>query len=423
MCGSAPLFVALGGYYLVEPLQMLVASWFILVMTRAPAWPPALTLGHLLAASACALLAKQTTPLFCVWPGLIALVVALYRVRKGDAWGWQTRAAQIVLLAGGLLGLGTSIWYWRNWQTSVAYVVANTRGPVAAIWGKEDAFLETLRYWIKILASTLVIPSLVLLVLVLVAGGIAYRLMGDRYGASRHLDMCGLAGALQVVTVLVVFSLSANHQPRFLLPVLPAAALVVCWSVAQFSKGWLTGLAIIVFAAQLAWVWGFAFGLLVVHPGGLQRQIDDGGQEAALLQSIVTRTCRDVTTASYTNTIAIDPAFRGDWLAPEPANYVASRDAYGRSRRPACEYDYLGGGFLGEGADRAWDDMVSKGVRYVVTVDPRVHSVPTKTYNRALDGTHFPLFWSTLERSPLFAAESPLSEDRGIVIFRRVDRK
>ncbi len=70
----------------------------------------------------------------------------------------------------------------------------------------------------------------------------------------------------------------------------------------------------------------------------------------------------------------------------------------------------------------AWDDLVSQNVRYVITIDPSVHTVPLKTYNRALDEKHFPLFWSELQRSPVFRAEPDLPEDPGVRIFRRLDQ-
>jgi len=223
-----------------------------------------------------------------------------------------------------------------------------------------------------------------------------------------------------VVTVLIAFSYNVNREVRFRLPMLPSAGVVVCWSVAHFGSRLLTGLAVIAFAGQVGLMWGYIFHVFLPEPHTFVRGIDRDGQDARLLESIVAGTCYDTTPLRYVNTIAIDPAFRGDWLAPEPANYVATRDTR-NADRPKCVYDYIGGGFLGERADAAWGDLVSQNVRYVITVDPGVYTAPTKTYNRALDDKHFPSFWSELERSPLFRPEPPLPEDPGVRIFRRVD--
>jgi hypothetical protein len=260
-----------------------------------------------------------------------------------------------------------------------------------------------------------------LVVLGIVALAIVHRVITGRDDAGRYFTICAFAALLQIVTVLIVFSYSNNREIRYLLPLLPAAALVVCWSVAHFGSSLLTGLAVIAFAGQLVLMWGGTFGLFSVDPHIVLRRIDAGGHNLRLLEAIVAHTCYDTAPQPYANTIAIDPAFRGDWLAPEPANYVAARDAIRNAKGPSCVYGYAGGGFLGERADTAWDDLVSQNIRYIVTVDPRIHTVPAKTYNRALDEKHFPILWSHLEQSSLFSAEPPLPEDPGIRIFRRMD--
>ena len=422
ICASPPLFVTLGSYYMVESLQTLVAAWFIFVMAAARRWRPALTLGLLFVGSASAALTKQTTALFCVWPGLIALVCALHRARTRHDWGWQTPAVMIAWIAAVMLAAATSMWYWRNWKTSMAYVIANTRGPVGAIWGKEDSFASTLIYWLGTLPGTLILPAIAPVMLGLIAAAIFHRAVTARDDAGPYFSICGVAALVQVITVLIAFSYNVNRESRFLLPMLPSAALFVCWSVAHFGSRLLTGLTLIAFAGQFVLVWGYIFHVLLPAPHILVRGIDRDGQDARLLESIVARTCYDAAPVRYVNTIAIDPAFRGDWLAPEPANYVASRDARHNPNGPACVYDYVGGGFSGERADSAWDDLVSQNVRYVITIDPSVHTVPLKTYNRALDEKHFPLFWSELRRSPVFRAEPDLPEDPGVRIFRRLDQ-
>src|SRR5262249_42673546 len=160
--------------------------------------------------------------------------------------------------------------------------------------------------------------------------------------------------------------------------------LVVCWAVAHFGSRLLTGLAVIAFAGQLGLMWGYIFHVPLPAPHFVVRVIERDGQDARLLESIVARTCYDSTPTRYVNTIAIDPAFGGDWLAPEPANYWATRNPLNTPKGPACVYDYMGGGFLGERADSAWDDLLSQNIRYVITADPDVYPVPSKTYNRAL---------------------------------------
>src|SRR5438094_10481985 len=51
---------------------------------------------------------------------------------------------RIALIAGTMQAAATWAWYWRNWHATVLYVMTFTRGPVAAIWGKEDTFVRAL---------------------------------------------------------------------------------------------------------------------------------------------------------------------------------------------------------------------------------------------------------------------------------------
>jgi tetratricopeptide (TPR) repeat protein len=151
------------------------------------------------------------------------------------------------------------------------------------------------------------------------------------------------------------------------------------------------------------------------------RGLDREGKDARLLESIVARSCRDDEVGRYLNVAAIDPNFRGDWLAPEPANYVATRDQAGRAPKAPCDYAYLGGGFFGSEASKAWDLLIAQRVRYVITLDPGMYSVPVNVINEALRPENFQILWTNLNHSGFFTREAPLSEDPGITVFRRLD--
>jgi hypothetical protein len=119
------------------------------------------------------------------------------------------------------------------------------------------------------------------------------------------------------------------------------------------------------------------------------------------------------------NTIAIDPNFRGDWLAPEPANYVAARDLGTSAAKPPCDFVYLGGNFFGSAAAIAWKGLVEGNVQFVITIDPGVHAVPVNVYNEALTPENFAILWKNLNDSGLFVREPAPAGDDGIAVFRR----
>jgi hypothetical protein len=410
---SAPLFVMLGTYYMVESIQCLAVACFILIMVRAGSWDPATTIGVLLAATAFAIMTKATTPFFCIWPGLVALTTTIHRSRTGAAWRWREASAWLTI--GVCLMIVAGAWYYRNWAAVVAHLRAASTGPVAAVWGKEDTFLNTLLYWFGALPHNFVfIPFLAHALVLLVTVAIFVR-RSDSVRFSKAI----LVVVLEIATVLGAFSLSTNRETRYLVPLLPYIAILICWSVQQVRNRIVTSVALTVFGLQLTVVYSIAFGITTPPAGALIRVLDRDGKAARVLESIVARTCRERRPVRYANVVAIDPSVRGDWLAPEPANYVAVRDQAGRDPEPPCQYQYLGGNFFGSSAEKAWEALVAERVEYVVTLDPNVYPVASQVYNETLNRENFPIIWFKLEDGTQFTREGSLVEDSGIAIFRR----
>jgi hypothetical protein len=140
---SAPLFVTLGTYYMVESIQGLAVACFILIMVRAGSWNPATTLGVLLAATAFATMTKATTPIFCIWPGLVALATTIHRSRTGATWRWRDACAWLSI--GVCLIIVAGAWYYRNWAAVVSHLRGATTGRVAAVWGTNPTKFRLLR--------------------------------------------------------------------------------------------------------------------------------------------------------------------------------------------------------------------------------------------------------------------------------------
>ena len=287
------------------------------------------------------------------------------------------------------------------------------------LWGKEDTYLNTLAYWVQTAREINFLPGLAeLSLLIAVSAVVLYAARVKR--APTHFSLCAGVAALQIVTVVMVFSLSPNRQSRFLLPVLPYVALVIGWSLAQINRGWVTALGFAAFAIQFVLLHGQGLNLLpVVSPLVLPvQQLADTGR---VLDSLVARTCPESSPSPIWNIIAIDPYIQGDWLAPEPANYVVARQRFRRGGALPCHYGYFGEGFFGSEVSQAWDSMLARQTQYVVVVDPAKYSTPPQVANQALSRENFPRVLRKLETSELFTQEPPLVENTGILIFRRVE--
>ena len=415
---SAPLFISFGTYYMVESMQTLAVAWFVLIMSLAPRWSRTLILGQLSGAAAFALLSKEIQPLFCLWPGLVSLSY-VFRTREIQASENTPRSTIIFTFVLGIpLIVATLVWYYRNLALVARHLYAGSYGPgVRIFWGKEDTYLNTLVYWLSTTKNVFFLPGVWEWGLLLITGGVIYH-FARSHRPMKHFTVCAAAAALQIVTVLLVFSLSLTRQPRFLLPVIPYFAVLVTWSVAQLKHWTIAGLTLAAFTVQLALLQGQALNLIPSLLPWL-RPFDRDAKNGRVINSLVGRTCIKTASSPYLNILAIDLTLQGDWLGPEPANYVVAKNSLLQNRRPPCYYGYLGVDFFGSTVADAWNSMLSNRARYFITVDPKIYMVPAFVLNKTLNQDNFPVILEKVQTSGLFEAEPPLREDPGILIFRR----
>src|SRR4030095_5375626 len=119
LIASAPLFVGMSHQYFSEPLQLLGVAWFLMIMSFAPQWNRAVILTQLMIATPVAMLAKASSPLYCLGPGLVAL---WYVFKPGQSAGkreWLQKRVVGALPAGIVLSVATIAWYYWN----ITYVI------------------------------------------------------------------------------------------------------------------------------------------------------------------------------------------------------------------------------------------------------------------------------------------------------------
>ena len=408
---GAPLFVTYGNVLMVEMLQIVAAAWFVAIAAFAPRWPRALVLAQLAAAAAFAALAKTTTLVFVVFPALVALASA---VRRGEPWsrGLRDRATRLALAAAILLGAAALLFYLRNWPSLFNYFRA---GAGSSVWGKVDTPLATAAYWLAAIGRHAITPWGLSGLAALALFACAPRL-ARRTATSPHFRRCALAAAAQMVTMIALFSLSSNRMPRFMAPILPLFAVVVAWAVASLGSRIARGAAIAALSAQFVVVHASSFGMVEAYRDAI-RPLDRAGTRSGLLTAIVDATCDGSGRAPVT-IIAIDAAFRGDWLAPASATYLATERRFLGKTAADCRYDYLGRRFFGLKSG-SWESLTKSDVGFVVATDPAIHPPLAKTFNFGLNPERYPEVWERLSTSELFARVGPVGGEPGIVLFRR----
>lgn len=263
---ASPLFVAMSHEFYAEPLQALAVAWFVFIMVRSRGWSRQRIIGNLMAASALAMAAKISSPLYCLVPGLIAVSRAC---KAGPG------RARIALWGGAFLLVLTAAWYLKNGAGTLAFArMSFSDGEPASWW-------DRLRYWATVfrLGAAPYVQAVI----------IGAAMVKTREG---HPFMAALAA------VLLVFSFSANPCARYLLPALVFIPILLAWALERLDRPWLTKAALACFFLQFAVVHAGTLGLLPLPESAsasaiFLRRVDWDPRELEELEAAVDATCRE----------------------------------------------------------------------------------------------------------------------------------
>lgn len=153
--------------------------------------------------------AKQTFGFFFILPGAyVGLRVLMTRDR---------RAILNLLLAGAIIAIIIAIWYGPHLQDAIAIYRINQRGALDENEPPVFSCTSLIFYWHTLISAQMQMPFAILFGL-----GLIYSLIRARR-ESLMLYLWLLSG-------IIMFTLVANKDVRYTVPVLPAAALLsACW--------------------------------------------------------------------------------------------------------------------------------------------------------------------------------------------------
>ncbi len=411
MIASAPLFVAMSHQYFAEPLQLLAVTWFVMIMSFASSWNRAVILSQLVLATTIAMLAKVSSPLYCLGPGLLALWhvfnPSLSRTFRSE---WLQKPVLVVIGLGILIWVATIGWYYTNLHWVIQHASDSSFGPVVKLyWGTKGPFFSVITFWLTAMKESFFLSSVLLMSAVILGVGlIVYAISRNR--PTKHFTACGCIAALQLALVLCVFSLSPTKDTRYLLPVLPYVSLLICWGVAQINKPMLASVVILIFSVQLVSTYGQAFGLVQVTSQAWLQLPNRDRKNATVLNSVVVRTCAK-TGPRYWNTFGIELP----WFNRESAGYYAAKSLAPHNRL-GCYYGTVRVFF--SDVDAVWNDMLSLNIRYYITMRPDPNPVASDWHSQLVNQNYRPIL-EKVESSPLFELEPAVIEDPAVLIFHR----
>jgi hypothetical protein len=418
---SAPLFVGISQQFYVEPLQLLAVAWFVLILSAATRWSPAMTLGQLLAAVPLALLAKVTSPMYCLVPGLVALWCVGKGWRSiGDRHEWSRLSVVATIAVAIPLNVATALWYWNNITYVMHHVAVAFSGPVSALFGQRDSFLTTLTFWLQIVQHVFFMQPVALTGAVLFGLGVLSYCWGQPRGP-RHFTTCCVCSTVQILVTLCAFSLSDSRDVRFLLPLLPYVSVTMAWSVAQLNVPLVTAVATFMVLAQLTIVHAQSLGLMSSHlETAYVRELNRDPERGLVVDSIVERTCSDDRAAgsrgTYWNIIGESRA----WLNVNTLRYTAAKRRV-LNKGGSCSYSGVGGYFVVDD-EAEWERILSLAPHYYIATEPDVYPPLSDKISQAINGVNVPLR-KRVETSGLFERQAGPQYDPGVAIFRRIQQR
>jgi hypothetical protein len=264
----APLFLAMSHQYVAEALQLFGVTYFYFLAATGHGMRRMTLLGNLLLATAIALLAKVTSPIYCLLPGLIVTYTffqkpdAKEKVYPKDArWGW------LWLVAGVILCVGCATWYLKNLPAMRQTLKLQTSLEFTLDYGRAGTFFEKLNYWLHAMLSSFQFPWVIVGQLLLVGVGVALpRIVGGngtkpRESGQWRFDLLAICSVIHVAAVVCLCSTNYNEETRYLLPLLPAIATINIWLISKIRQPWLLSAVIVLLSAQWICVCSQALGL------------------------------------------------------------------------------------------------------------------------------------------------------------------
>ena len=254
---ASQLFVGLSHQMYTEPLQTLVVAWIVYVSTQAREWPKARIAIHLVSALVLGALAKTTTPLYCALPCAYSAWFVVTRAEACDLPAeLKMRRSRILSVAFGSLAIPCALWYYRHLRIAWQHVRESSYGDVAVHYASRDTVPHKLIAWSHLLAQSFFGPYLIWGTVTVLGLGflLIYRRRGSpKSGRQPSVQALSIVSALQVSIVLFAFSLNITVDARYLLALLPSAAIVFM-QVCALLPGRLLAALFMVAAVQFAHV-------------------------------------------------------------------------------------------------------------------------------------------------------------------------
>jgi len=403
---SAPLPAAMAHQYLVESLQVFAVTYIFWIAVAAPEFSRLRLLAHLLTAAAVALLAKSTSPVYCVLAG----VLTVYYFFCATSWvkDRRDRARSLTLLfIGSVLAAGALGWYAHNLQHVIDFARIATSGPVALNYGAAGTFYSKLVYWLRATRASFFVPFAVTALSLIVLAGVYFAWKHGYRARPKHANLIAAIALMHVLFVLALFSSQINQENRYLLPLLPCIAICLMWMLSLSVRALSGTLACALMAIQFVVTTAQALNLTKADPRisyWLQPYSSDGTARAELSE-LIRATSVPGTEFRY-NISGVELP----WLN---ANSLEFHAAQGRLETGRRNY-FTSLGYAETDVEKAWTRLEQIRIVYFVSLEESKQPNPPDFINRVT----LPILKRVVSDPDFTRVDFP--SRLGILLFRRI---
>ena len=409
LTASAPLFVALSHSFFAEPLQLCAVTYAFWIAARSREMGFFRLLAHSVVAVSVGMLAKATYPLYTLGPGLIISWRLYTIVKNGEI---ETRKLPLFLLVGsGALLTMCCIWYARNLGTVISFIKLASSSEIALDYGSQANIITKLRYWSGALKFSFTADwtGLILLFVFLFALCINIRSKKKEAGWSISFKQAFLCTSFfQILFVLLVFSLNINEETRYLLPIIPAFAILIALNIVSAQSRVMVYSALLILLMQYTIVHSYSQGMTVNKQGITYhlKPVTTDPAKRREVEKIIDETSRH----EHANRMSIT-GIELPWFNANTLSFFAQKQALHKKFRVY----YTSLGYAETDPEKAWNRLQTLRAIYFITMEYKRHPRPPNFLNRI----SLPI-QQRIEASQQFSQEQ-FDSKFGIVVYKRTE--
>lgn len=379
MYSASPLAVGMTHQYLTEVPQLFAITYFFWIAAKSTVLEKEPILLHILLATSLAISIKITSPIYCIFPALIAL----FAVMKKRPFSGKTiflffKNNLAILSFSLLIFLFTACWYLENIFNVVNFASLAASSDIALDYGKRDLFLNKLVFWLSALKKSFFLPETWTIFLAVFVLAIIGLIRGIRkhstYSVSNPLAMLSVASLLHISGVIALFSLNINEENRYLLPLLPSLVVLAYLAIYLLNKKLVTYALIISFSWQWIVVSAIALNILPMR-NDISHWLypyDNSDMKMKEVENVANYTCNE-----KSNGLNSMVGVEMPWMNYNTLSFYSAKSRLLSGIR--CNYVYLG--HAEKDIEKAWARVNYHKVVYFVSIQDYAQPSPPDFLN------------------------------------------